>query len=359
MARIHAGEHGAERPVPPVVASFRVRPEAAAALNAFANSPENVQLLARGKANEVAAGLKQPPEKLWLKYEKESASWPEHLRISRSLFLTFFNQSCFQLLKAKSCLCGPCHEHGTLNFEALNELLSVLETLVGAKVAKSCKVRAERLHGYLAHEFRGRCSLSSTVETQCITHALCGSLEWGCECNHGNHVMSCAEDNERFKLVDDIRLLIAAQRGCCPADDDLEEWEARLDIMEEDLARFEHSLELYVQHLMRKALSSQVTPRALQALHDRLSCVHIIVDYKQKWLPVKHNETQSDSFGKRGKSIWGACVFRWAPSTSDYEVMNIRIACDDSKQNWWVFPVPAPCTRQWILVLSCQLYLCF
>ena len=69
MTRLHAAEHGAERPVPPAVASFRIKPEAAAKLNAFANSPENVQLLARGKDHAVVGGLKQPPDKLWEKYE--------------------------------------------------------------------------------------------------------------------------------------------------------------------------------------------------------------------------------------------------------------------------------------------------
>ena len=47
LARLHAAEHGADRPVPPAVASFRIKPEAAEKLNAFANSPENVHHLLR------------------------------------------------------------------------------------------------------------------------------------------------------------------------------------------------------------------------------------------------------------------------------------------------------------------------
>ena len=117
MARLHAAQHGAEWLVPPTIASFRIKPEVAAKLNAFANSPENVQILARGKAHDVSVGLKQPPEKLWLKYEKQSLGWPEHFRISRSPFLNFFDQGCFQILRAKSCLCGPCHENGRVHRE--------------------------------------------------------------------------------------------------------------------------------------------------------------------------------------------------------------------------------------------------
>ena len=106
-------------------------------------------------------------------------------------------------------------------------------------------------------------------------------------------------------------------------------------MLDEDLSRIEHTIELYTQHLLRKALSSSITPRALEALKANPTRCHGIVDYKQKWLPMKHHETQSDSFGKRGKSIWGGCFMRWDPTTGDYDVLNVRIACDDSKQNWY------------------------
>jgi hypothetical protein len=336
QARMHAAEHGAERPVPPAVASFRVTPEAAAKLNAFANSPENVQILANngGSAN-VASGLKQVPEKLWHKYDTDMQGVKSELRVDRSTFLKFFNQpGCFQILRAKSCLCGPCHENGTLNFETFFEIVATLAPHVGEAVGKAVKFRGEKLHAYLAHEFRGRCSLQSSIATQCITHALCGSSEWGTACTHGEHDMSCEEDNERFKLIEDVRLLISALRESRPAAHNADDWDAMLDIADEDLSRVEHHLELYTQHLLRKALSSSITPRALQALHTHPTRVHLIVDYKQKWLPMKHQETQSDSFGKRGKSIWGGCAMRWDAAAKDYEVLNVRIACDDSKQNW-------------------------
>ena len=77
------------------------------------------------KAHDCIVSMKQVPDKLWQKYEKESAEWPAELRMARSAFLAFFNQpGCFQILRAKSCLCGPCHEHGTLTFEAFYELIA-------------------------------------------------------------------------------------------------------------------------------------------------------------------------------------------------------------------------------------------
>ena len=63
--------------------------------------------------------------------------------------------------------------------------------------------------------------------------------------------------------------------------------------------------------------------------------IHFIFDYKQKWLPLKHLESQQDAFGKRGKSIWGAAAFRWDSEAQEFEVLNVRIACNDSNQNWY------------------------
>ena len=62
-AKVHAGTHGAAANVPPSVTTFRIKPEAASALNAFSNDPSNVQLLADNKgASHHSVALKQAPE---------------------------------------------------------------------------------------------------------------------------------------------------------------------------------------------------------------------------------------------------------------------------------------------------------
>ena len=63
--------------------------------------------------------------------------------------------------------------------------------------------------------------------------------------------------------------------------------------------------------------------------------IHLIADYKQKWLPLKHLEKQSDAFGKRGKSIFGVAAFKWDEKSGEFSVLNIRVAADDSNQNWY------------------------
>ena len=46
LARLHAGEYGGARPVPPSLTSYRISPEAAAGVNAFVSRPEITQVLA-------------------------------------------------------------------------------------------------------------------------------------------------------------------------------------------------------------------------------------------------------------------------------------------------------------------------
>eukprot|EP00966_Prymnesium_polylepis_P319365 7375841-Prymnesium_polylepis.1 len=61
----------------------------------------------------------------------------------------------------------------------------------------------------------------------------------------------------------------------------------------------------------------------------------LISDYKAKILPGRNRETQTEAFGKKGKSLWGTTAIRWDSQSEDCEVLNIRIACDDSTQTWF------------------------
>ena len=92
---------------------------------------------------------------------------------------------------------------------------------------------------------------------------------------------------------------------------------------------------LYVRHLLRKALSSQITPLLLKLLQCNPNRMHVIVDYKQKILPTGHREVQTEAFGKKGKSLHGATCIRWSPTSRDFEVLNVRVVCDDSNQTWF------------------------
>jgi hypothetical protein len=87
-----------------------------------------------------------------------------------------------------------------------------------------------------------------------------------------------------------------------------------------------------VKHLIRKALSGMIEPTLLRHVRNDTELIHLVIDHKQKWLPKGHEETQQEGFGKRGISIFGGAATRW--TGSEYEVLNIRVAVDDSAQNW-------------------------
>eukprot|EP00966_Prymnesium_polylepis_P145538 3361353-Prymnesium_polylepis.1 len=108
-ARLHAGSQGPERPVPPAMVAFRIKPEQAEWLCDFVNRPEFTQTVASNKgADSWVCELTMRPEKLWRTYER---AVPTSLRIARTDVLDYLHQKCFRLQRAKSCLCGPCEEH--------------------------------------------------------------------------------------------------------------------------------------------------------------------------------------------------------------------------------------------------------
>eukprot|EP00966_Prymnesium_polylepis_P310937 7183793-Prymnesium_polylepis.1 len=160
-ARLHAAAHGAARPVPPAIKSFRLKPEAVEYLTDFVNRPEFTQTLASNKGGTSWINeLTLRPEQLARKYEEVV---PLELRISRSEVLKYLQQSCFRLQRAKSCLCGPCEEHGWQNFEDLKVLIDELG--LGAKATAGFKVRIQNLSDYLRHDYRRECTNLLTAGT--------------------------------------------------------------------------------------------------------------------------------------------------------------------------------------------------
>jgi hypothetical protein len=81
----------------------------------------------------------------------------------------------------------------------------------------------------------------------------------------------------------------------------------------------------------------------------------LIIDYKQKRLPKRAYETQTEAFGKvqplailtcyhkvcvcvcmqRGMSISGCTALRRVPGKDEFEVLNVRLSCQDAKQTWF------------------------
>ena len=382
-ARLHAGEFGAERPVPPSLVSFRLKHEQVQYLCDFVNRPELTQTLASSQgAGDWKCELKLRPEQLARKYQEVV---PDHLRIGRSKVLEYLSQKCFRLARAKSCLCGLCEEHGWQNFEDLVDLIK--EIGLGKRETEGFVTRARQLQDYLKTEYRRLCTTSLQVGCQrsatlCIPYALCGEGEFSCSCREKEHEMGFEQCNERFYLFADLREALLQRRQNLQAqldalgavsDSDEDEQEAvsdsdedeqedldnaaaaaacqpsrlspeaervadllaELDERDEELASCDNHADLYCRHLLRKALSSTITIEMLEALKANSKRIHLIVDYKQKILPEAHRETQTECFGKRGKSLHGCTAIRYDPKSEDYSVLNVRVACDDANQTWF------------------------
>ena len=256
---------------------------------------------------------------------------------------------------------------------------------LGAKEAAGFKVRVDQLSEYLRHTYRRACTNILTAGCQggaafCIQHALSGEGGFECACTHaGQHDMRYEEFNEVHYLIEDLKTVLDRRRATLqarldaiegaavtanratatptaatpaaatpavnptaasptaanPEADIIADQLAELDERSEDLASCEKNLDLYTRHLLRKALSSTITIDLLEQLKSNLTRVHLIIDYKQKILPERHRATQTEAFGKRGKSLHGATVLRWDARAQDFNVINIRVACDDANQTWF------------------------
>ena len=212
-------------------------------------------------------------------------------------------------------------------FQDLESLIKVLH--LGTKSEESFIIRARQLRDYLSHDYSRRCQLESGCATLCIPFALCGTSVFGTTCHH-EHAMRSEQCNERFLLIDDLKTKLLMLRQRTSDEDELE----ALDERAEELALIERHLDLYTRHLLRKALSNMITPQLLEKCKTQNRML-LIADYKQKILPGKHRETQQEGFGKRGKSLWGTTALRWDSRKQDFEVLNIRVVCDDAKQTWF------------------------
>ena len=122
------------------------------------------------------------------------------------------------------------------------------------------------------------------------------------------------------------------------AQDDIECKLAHLQLLDDEYHR-------YVAHLVRKHRSSKA--QTLIVSEQEGDEGFFWIDYKAKPLSNKHRESQGESFGKKGMSLFGfAAMFKipfdWSgPLPEDCEregdmiIVHIRVCCDDSDQSVW------------------------
>ena len=120
---------------------------------------------------------------------------------------------------------------------------------------------------------------------------------------------------------------------------------AELQCKREHLQLLDGEYRRYVAHLVRKHRSSRAQLLLTAALEPNEAFIWI--DYKAKPLSRKNREPQSESFGKKGMSLFGfAAMFsvpdHWAgplvehsEREGDMIIAHIRVCCDDSDQSVW------------------------
>lgn len=122
-------------------------------------------------------------------------------KVGRSSFLSYLDQPCFRLQASKSCLCGPCEEHGWQNFEDLNALVKALH--LGAEAERGFLARMRKLRDFLKHDYRRMCVNALNAPSDpcsawlCILHGLSTLTDgvFSCPCSH-EHRMGPAECDE-------------------------------------------------------------------------------------------------------------------------------------------------------------------
>ena len=93
------------------------------------------------------------------------------------------------------------------------------------------------------------------------------------------------------------------------------DWLAKLEICEEELASFELDLELYVKHLIRKALSGMIEPTLLRHVRNDKELIHLVIDHS----------THSASAALALRSVWLA-----GPTLA----LKVQGACPHFKRNF-------------------------
>ena len=176
--------------------------------------------------------------------------------------------------------------------------------------------------------------------------------DFGCPCAH-EHITGPAECDEIEHLIEDISCVLEEKRYTAmvkaaasaaivataatdTADHDADVV-AELNERAEELQGYAKHLDLYVRHMLRKALSHTITPKLLDELKENLRRVHLIADYiyKAKPLPAGWRKTQTAAFGKKGLSLHDVTAMRWDPTRGDLALLNVRVVCDDSEQTWF------------------------
>jgi hypothetical protein len=199
------------------------------------------------------------------------------------------------ILVQETCCCTTCIEKGAAAFDMLQELIKEVHGI--SALAEQRGAVAKNLEVYYERYYRSLLLTCSQDVNRCMTHALSHPTDkdFQCLCTH-EHGVECEIMQQDVAFLQELRADIV-QRVTTLDDAEREHLLWKLNACEVLLSK-------YKAHLLRKTWDRE----AYKRLVGRLTATSalIIIDYGQKVEPMRHNESQSECFGKAGISQFGA-----------------------------------------------------
>ncbi|KAK3245434.1 hypothetical protein CYMTET_44994 [Cymbomonas tetramitiformis] len=340
-ARLHAAHNGGGDYVPKrgkQAYKSRVSLETLTHFVQFKTRDDVVTTVAYTRADKTQTvekyQLQEGVQDLAQKYFRECALM--HVKpVSISVFEKIFYAGDYVNKTARTCVCHQDLFYGTENFEAMEScILSLTDSLIEHSKAVSCNAAGvdqaiplftpngmtavltpaiqglkesllamlKRVRTYYRTDFNVHAQAESTCATHCVQYALSNSADprFQTACSH-THSMSCPDCNLAIYFVKEMQsLLKSACNVSVLKGPDLERLTFALEECEAHLSK-------YVGHRVRTVHQHGV-PGAEMASMGYCEA-YIIMDYMNKWLPLKHMATTSDAFGQAGESVHGATVY--------------------------------------------------
>ncbi|KAK3285919.1 hypothetical protein CYMTET_6489 [Cymbomonas tetramitiformis] len=342
-ARLHAAHNGAGEYIPEKEKQYyksRISLETLTHFRQFKTRDDVVTKVAYTRADKTQTvekyQLQASVQDLFHKYARECALLRVPVSpISISAFEKVFYKGEYVNKTARTCVCHQDLLYGIENFEAIETSISFLiDALIEHATSLSCSnagvdvvipvittngmttvgipaihglkeyllAMVKRVNTYYRTDFNVHAQLESDCATHCIQYGLSSpaDLRFQTPCSHV-HTMSCPECNLSIHLIQELQCLLrsASNLSALKAPD--------LERLAFTVEECETHLSKYVGHRVRTIHQNSVPGKEMASMG--YTEAFLIMDYMNKWLPLKHLATTSDAFGQAGESVHGATVY--------------------------------------------------
>jgi hypothetical protein len=205
--------------------------------------------------------------------------------------------------------------------EVLERIISSLETFgLSAERAEELRSLVASINQHLKFEIKSHLSTNSTCIDHCTTYSLsdpnCDAFRMKCDHEHTTGCDDCT-------LVDRTLFEVTREFEDCFSNEHFPK-----DIAEEinfEINQSKMNISAWKSHCVRTVHQDQAKKNVLDKLHPTQALV--VMDWAMKFLPIRHRESQSDFFGKKGIS-WHLSSVITQKVTSENESMECQFNVD-------------------------------